>query len=117
MKFTHLLRTLLCCGLLHAPMCPCSDDECVSASSDGSCIIWDLTACRRRHSLFANTFFLSAVYHPDESQIVTSGTDRKVGELRLGGCEGVGAVSRGEIAVPTACTPVCAAGNNAQGHL
>jgi WD40 repeat protein len=56
----------------------CSDDECVSASSDGSCIIWDLTACRRRQSLFANTFFLSVVYHPDESQIVTAGTDRKV---------------------------------------
>jgi WD40 repeat protein len=50
----------------------------VSASSDGSCIIWDLTACRRRHSLFANTFFLGVVYHPDESQIVTAGTDRKV---------------------------------------
>jgi WD40 repeat protein len=50
----------------------------VSASSDGSCIIWDLTACRRRQSLFANTFFLAVVYHPDESQIVTAGTDRKV---------------------------------------
>jgi hypothetical protein len=29
-------------------------------------------------SLFANTFFLSVVYHPDESQLVTAGTDRKV---------------------------------------
>lgn len=56
----------------------CSDHECVSASSDGSCIIWDLSACRRRQSLFANTFFLGVVYHPDESQIVTTGTDRKV---------------------------------------
>jgi WD40 repeat protein len=25
-----------------------TDDECVSASSDGSCIIWDLNAGRRR---------------------------------------------------------------------
>jgi WD40 repeat protein len=28
-----------------------TDDECVSASSDGSCIIWDLNAGRRRQVL------------------------------------------------------------------
>lgn len=55
-----------------------SDDECVSASSDGSCIIWDLQTYKRRISLFANTFFKSVVYHPDESQLVTTGTDRKI---------------------------------------
>lgn len=55
-----------------------NDDECVSASSDGSCIIWDLHTYKRRTSLFANTFFKSIVYHPDESQLVTTGTDRKV---------------------------------------
>lgn len=55
-----------------------SDEECVSASSDGSCIIWDLHTFKRRSSLFANTFFKSVVYHPDESQLVTAGTDRKV---------------------------------------
>ena len=60
-----------------------SDDECVSASSDGSCIIWDLRTYRRRMSLFANTFFKSVVYHPDESQLVTTGTDRKVRGLGL----------------------------------
>jgi cilia- and flagella-associated protein 52 len=54
------------------------DSECVSASSDGSCIIWDLTTYKRRTSLFANTFFKSVAYHPDESQLVTTGTDRKV---------------------------------------
>lgn len=55
-----------------------TDDECVSASSDGSCIIWDLRSYRRSISMFANTFFMSVCYHPDESQIVTTGTDRKV---------------------------------------
>ncbi len=55
-----------------------SDDECVSASSDGSCIIWDLRTFKRRISLFANTFFKSVIYHPDESQLVTTGTDRKI---------------------------------------
>lgn len=54
------------------------DDECVSASSDGSCIIWDLHTFKRRTSLFANTFFKAVVYHPDQSQLVTAGTDRKV---------------------------------------
>jgi hypothetical protein len=34
-------------------------------------------------SLFANTFFLSVVYHPDESQLVTAGTDRKVSRHAL----------------------------------
>ena len=34
-----------------------NDSECVSASSDGSCIIWDLTRFARNNSLFASTFF------------------------------------------------------------
>lgn len=55
-----------------------NDEECVSASSDGSCIIWDLKTAKRRISLFANTFFKSVIYHPDESQLVTTGTDRKI---------------------------------------
>lgn len=55
-----------------------NNDECVSASSDGSCIIWDLRTFKRRTSLFANTCFKSVVYHPDESQLVTTGTDRKI---------------------------------------
>jgi WD40 repeat protein len=45
----------------------------VTASSDGSCIIWDLTTFHRRSSLFANTLFKAALYHPDESQLVTAG--------------------------------------------
>jgi hypothetical protein len=56
-----------------------NDEECVSASSDGSCIVWDLHTFKRRTSLYANTFFHAVVYHPDESQLVTAGTDRKVG--------------------------------------
>ena len=53
-----------------------SSTECISASSDGSCIIWDLCSFKRRSSLLANTFFKSVVYHPDGSQIVTSGEHR-----------------------------------------
>ena len=52
--------------------------QCVSACSDGSAIIWDLATFHRRAELTANTFFKACAYHPDESQIVTTGTDRKV---------------------------------------
>jgi len=54
------------------------DDECISASSDGSCIVWDLRRFTRANTLFASTFFKAAVYHPDESQILTTGTDRQL---------------------------------------
>eukprot|EP00842_Homolaphlyctis_polyrhiza_P004180 jgi/Hompol1/4763/HPOL_003861-RA len=52
--------------------------ECVSSSSDGSCIIWDLTRYVRNQVLFAPSFFKAVCYYPDESQLLTSGTDRKV---------------------------------------
>uniref|UniRef100_A0A7S3LVG9 Cilia- and flagella-associated protein 52 n=1 Tax=Palpitomonas bilix TaxID=652834 RepID=A0A7S3LVG9_9EUKA len=55
-----------------------NDSECVSASSDGSCIIWDMSRFARNNSLFASTFFKSILYHPDESQLLTCGTDRKI---------------------------------------
>jgi WD40 repeat protein len=51
----------------------------VSSSSDGSCIIWDLTRYVRNQVLFAPSFFKAVSYYPDESQLLTSGTDRKVG--------------------------------------
>ncbi|KAJ7537383.1 hypothetical protein O6H91_11G003800 [Diphasiastrum complanatum] len=55
-----------------------NDSECVSSSSDGSCIVWDLTRFTRNNSLFASTFFKAVLYHPDESQLLTTGTDRKI---------------------------------------
>ena len=33
----------------------------------------------RKHSLFANTQFMGVCYHPSGVQIVTTGTDRKIG--------------------------------------
>merc|ERR1712232_195094 len=55
------------------------DSQAVSASSDGSCIIWDLGTKTRSLCLFESTMFKSIVYHPDESQLLTTGSDRKVG--------------------------------------
>merc|ERR1719331_2766973 len=54
------------------------DSKAVSASSDGSCIIWDLKTKTRSLCLFESTMFKSIVYHPDESQLLTTGSDRKV---------------------------------------
>ncbi|KAG6547356.1 hypothetical protein Mapa_011293 [Marchantia paleacea] len=32
----------------------------------------------RNNSFYASTFFKAAMYHPDESQLLTTGTDRKI---------------------------------------
>eukprot|EP00471_Norrisiella_sphaerica_P013453 CAMPEP_0184496282 /NCGR_PEP_ID=MMETSP0113_2-20130426/33553_1 /TAXON_ID=91329 /ORGANISM="Norrisiella sphaerica, Strain BC52" /LENGTH=646 /DNA_ID=CAMNT_0026882843 /DNA_START=84 /DNA_END=2024 /DNA_ORIENTATION=+ len=55
-----------------------SNNYCVTAAADGSCIIWDLNQYNRDSCLFATTQFKSAVYHPDQSQLLTTGTDRKI---------------------------------------
>jgi cilia- and flagella-associated protein 52 len=54
------------------------NDRAISASADGSCIVWDIKAYTRLACMFETTMFKQLVYHPDESQIVTTGTDRKV---------------------------------------
>ena len=50
----------------------------VSASSDGSCIVWDLKTHTRLSCLFQSTMFKQVLYHPDESQLITTGSDRKI---------------------------------------
>lgn len=56
-----------------------TDDEAVSASTDGTCIIWDLDRQIRKAVLFANTLFMSVKYFtPNCVQILTGGTDRKI---------------------------------------
>jgi len=57
----------------------CNDSQCVTSSTDGTCIIWDLERYVRNQIIFANTMFKVVCYRPDESQIVTAGTDRKIG--------------------------------------
>ncbi|GBG26806.1 Cilia- and flagella-associated protein 52 [Hondaea fermentalgiana] len=54
------------------------DKECISSSDDGSCIQWDLISHRRAQAMFAQTMFKNALYHPDESQVLTCGSDRKL---------------------------------------
>lgn len=54
------------------------DSQLVSASADGSCIIWDFHRHVRLNAFFDTTMFKSVVYHPDESQLLTCGSDRKI---------------------------------------
>ncbi|XP_050310647.1 cilia- and flagella-associated protein 52 [Anthonomus grandis grandis] len=63
------------------------DTEAASASTDGTCIIWDLERQCRRQILFAKTLFLCVKYYPTGVQILTGGSDRKVAYWEvLDGC-------------------------------
>ncbi|CAL8081753.1 unnamed protein product [Calicophoron daubneyi] len=55
------------------------DRSCVSASADSTCIVWCLETFRRKQIIFSNTLFRCICYHPSECQVITSGTDRKIG--------------------------------------
>lgn len=44
-----------------------NDTQAISASYDGSCIIWDLKSHTRNLCLFESTMFKQVIYHPDES--------------------------------------------------
>ena len=54
------------------------NDRAISASADGSCIIWDLKNFTRLACMFENTMFKQLVYHPNECQILTTGSAKKV---------------------------------------
>ncbi|XP_008276703.1 cilia- and flagella-associated protein 52 [Stegastes partitus] len=55
-----------------------NDKECVTASSDGACIIWDLVRFVSLQIIITNSQLQTVCYHPKEYQIITSGPDRKV---------------------------------------
>lgn len=52
--------------------------QCVSASADGSCIVWDMSRYVRQLAFFEPTVFQACAYHPDESQILTCGSNHKI---------------------------------------
>ena len=55
-----------------------NDTQAVSCSYDGSVIIWDIVTHSRIMCMFQSTMFKGVVYHPDESQLLTTGSDRKI---------------------------------------
>ena len=50
----------------------------VSASADGSCIVWDLEKQVRTTAVFAMNVFEGALFHADGSQVVTCGSSMKL---------------------------------------
>lgn len=52
--------------------------QCISASADGSCIVWDLERYVRIMAFFEPNVFESVLYHPDESQMLTCGSNQKI---------------------------------------
>ena len=54
------------------------NDRAISASADGSCIIWDIKNFTRIACMFESTMFKQIVYYPDDSQILTCGSDKKI---------------------------------------
>ena len=54
------------------------DSECVSASDDGTCIVWNLSRYSRQNIMYQQTYFKSVAFLNDESQMVTTGSDKKV---------------------------------------
>eukprot|EP00042_Codosiga_hollandica_P004593 m.14334 g.14334 ORF g.14334 m.14334 type:complete len:611 (+) comp22175_c0_seq1:135-1967(+) len=55
-----------------------SGEACVSSSADGTCIVWDLVKFVRSQIIFAASLFAQVTYVPDESQVVTCGSDKKI---------------------------------------
>jgi len=55
-----------------------NDEEALSSSADGSCVVWNLRRGTRTSAIFASTVFRQIVYHPDESQLLTCGSDRRL---------------------------------------
>mmetsp|Transcript_3004 Transcript_3004/g.4402 ORF Transcript_3004/g.4402 Transcript_3004/m.4402 type:complete len:613 (+) Transcript_3004:164-2002(+) len=54
------------------------DSECITASDDGSCIVWNLERYVRSNILSSQTYFKQCCYLNDESQILTAGSDKQV---------------------------------------
>ena len=54
-------------------------NEALSCSADGSCIIWDLSNYSRMLCIFDKIVFKSVAFHAEGAQILTTGSDRRVG--------------------------------------
>eukprot|EP00607_Mallomonas_marina_P000626 CAMPEP_0182428390 /NCGR_PEP_ID=MMETSP1167-20130531/22758_1 /TAXON_ID=2988 /ORGANISM="Mallomonas Sp, Strain CCMP3275" /LENGTH=534 /DNA_ID=CAMNT_0024611277 /DNA_START=513 /DNA_END=2117 /DNA_ORIENTATION=+ len=52
--------------------------QCVSAAADGSCIVWDMDRYVRVMAFFESNMFESILFHPDESQFLTCGSNHKI---------------------------------------
>jgi WD40 repeat protein len=65
-------------GQVNSIVCNRDGTQAVSASADGSCIVWDTEKGLRINALFEPTIFRHVLFHPDESQYLTCGSNFKI---------------------------------------
>lgn len=65
-------------GTVNAICISRDNTECISASDDGSCIVWDLTRHASRNGIYSQTRFRAVEYFVDESQMLTTGTNKAI---------------------------------------
>jgi WD40 repeat protein len=65
-------------GTINSVVCNKDGSQIISASADGSFIVWDLGKGIRIHALFDQTVFKDVLFHPDESQYLTCQTNCKI---------------------------------------
>lgn len=65
-------------GAINSVTCNKNCSQIISASADGSCIVWDLAKGIRIHALFESTVFKDVLFHPDESQYLSCQTNGKI---------------------------------------
>lgn len=53
--------------------------EAITASADGTCVVWDIVRFTRLSIMFSSTIFTSAKYHPNGAQLLTCGTNKYIG--------------------------------------
>ncbi|VVC34655.1 WD40/YVTN repeat-like-containing domain,WD40 repeat, conserved site,WD40 repeat,WD40-repeat-containing [Cinara cedri] len=56
-----------------------NDLQAVTASTDGTCVIWDIVRYVRLSVMFSTTVFTGVKYHPNKVQLLTCGTNRFIG--------------------------------------
>lgn len=65
-------------GTIYAVKCDSAGKQAVSASADGSCIVWDIVKGIRTLAMYDPTIFTDVLLHPDESQYLTCGENCKI---------------------------------------
>lgn len=63
------------------------DNRAVSVSTDGSCIVWDLTNFSRMGCMFEKTMFKQVGFNREEFQVVTTGSARNISYWDIEGSE------------------------------
>mmetsp|Transcript_5459 Transcript_5459/g.8024 ORF Transcript_5459/g.8024 Transcript_5459/m.8024 type:complete len:168 (-) Transcript_5459:61-564(-) len=66
-------------GIVNSVVCNNDGTRAVSGAADGSFIVWDLAKGVRLNAMFEPTVFQHVLFHPDESQYLTCGSNHKIG--------------------------------------